>query len=380
MAELNDPEAEPGREATKITTTVTDLVDLRRRLTGWLAAKTGGPVEVGEVTRPDGNGLSSISLLFDAAWREDGHAVRAGLVARLPPDATSYPVFPRYDLRRQYDVISAVAAHTDVPVPRLRWIEESPDALGVPFIVMDRIDGGRVPVDNPPYVFGGWIMDAGPARQRELQDGAIRALAGVHTLSNPGEHLPNLAAEAGDDPLRALVEEQRYYYEWALAGDGIRIPIIEEAFGWLEAHWPDEPGETVLCWGDARPGNIIYDGFRPIAVLDWEMCALGPREVDLGWMIFLHRFFQDIAEMFEAPGIPGMFRPDDAAATYAEASGHSVTNLDFYLMFAALRHAIVMARIKRRSIHFGEDTVPPTPDEYVLFHRQLRRMLDGGAP
>ncbi|TQS42135.1 phosphotransferase family protein [Cryptosporangium phraense] len=363
-----------------MTTTVTDLADLRRRLTAWLAARTGGPVEISEVARPDGNGLSSVSLLFDAVWPEDGRETRAGLVVRMPPDATSYPVFPRYDLRRQYDVISAVAAHTDVPVPRLRWIEESPDALGVPFIVMDRIDGGRVPVDNPPYVFGGWLLDAAPEQRRQLQDGAVRALAGVHALPDVHRHLPTLADETQGDALRALVEEQRAYYDWALAGDGVRVPQIEEAFDWLEAHWPADPGETVLCWGDARPGNIIYDGFAPVAVLDWEMCALGPREVDLGWMIFLHRFFQDIAEMFEFPGIPDLFRTDDVVACYQSASGHTVHDLDFFLMFAALRHAIVMARIKRRSIHFGEDTVPPTADEYVLFHTQLRRMLDGGAP
>ena len=49
----------------------------------------------------------------------------------------------------------------------------------------------------------------------------------------------------------------------------------------------DEP--TVLCWGDARIGNIIFDGTKPAAVLDWEMVTLGSPEMDLAWSIFLDR-------------------------------------------------------------------------------------------
>ncbi|GAA3392515.1 phosphotransferase family protein [Cryptosporangium minutisporangium] len=372
-------ESESSPRATKtMTTTVTDLVDLRRRLTEWLTARTGGPAEVGELSRPGATGLSSVSLLFDAAWTRDGERVQAGLVARVPPDLDAFPVFPAYDLQRQYDVISAVAAHTDVPVPQVHWHETSAEVLGSPFLVMDRI-AGRIPVDNPPYVFGGWLAEATPDEQRTLQDATVRLLAGIHGLPDVRQRLPLLAAEAGSDPLRRLVDDQRAYYEWTRAEDGLRIPVIEDAFAWLEEHWPDEPGEAVLCWGDARPGNVIYDGFRPVAVLDWEMCVLGPREVDLAWMVFLHRFFQDIAEMFDAPGLPGFFRPSEVVAVYQEASGHTVRDLDFYLVYAAVRHAVIMSRIKRRMIHFGEDTVPPTPDEYVLFHNLLRGMLDGRA-
>jgi len=366
------------RVSKTMTTTITDLDDLRRRLTDWLSERTGSAAQIGAITRPAENGLSSVSLLLDASWSEDGEPVRRGLVVRIPPDSSAYPVFPAYDLRRQWDVIRAVAAHTDVPVPALRWLEESPAAVGSPFLVMDRVDG-RIPHDNPPYVFGGWLLEAAPAEQRALQDGVVGALAGVHGLPRPEQHLPLLAAEAGDDPLRTLVEGQRAYYEWTRSEDGLRIPVIEDAFGWLAEHWPAGPHEAVLCWGDARPGNVVFDGFRPVAVLDWEMCALGPREVDLAWLVFLHRFFQDIAETFEVPGIPGLFRPSDVVATYGKVSGRTVRDFEFFLVFAALRHAIVMSRIKRRMIHFGEDPVPATPDDYVMFHPLLRAMLDGRA-
>ena len=44
---------------------------------------------------------------------------------------------------------------------------------------------------------------------------------------------------------------------------------------------------------------------------------------------------------------------------------------------AAVRHAIVMARIKRRMIHFGEDEVPAERDDYVLHRASLEQMLAG---
>jgi hypothetical protein len=51
--------------------------------------------------------------------------------------------------------------------------------------------------------------------------------------------------------------------------------------------------------------------------------------------------------------------------------------MDFYLTYAALRHAIVMARIKRRMIHFGEDEVPADPDDYVMHRASLEKLLAG---
>jgi hypothetical protein len=54
-----------------------------------------------------------------------------------------------------------------------------------------------------------------------------------------------------------------------------------------------------------------------------------------------------------------------------------VRDLDFYIVYAALRHAIVMARVKRRMIHFGEDTDTPDRNDYVLHRAFLEALLDG---
>jgi aminoglycoside phosphotransferase (APT) family kinase protein len=67
-------------------------------------------------------------------------------------------------------------------------------------------------------------------------------------------------------------------------------------------------------------------------VLDWEMAALGPRELDVGWFVFMHRFFQDIAEFFGACGLPDFLRRSDVERCYQELNGCSLRDMDFYLL------------------------------------------------
>ncbi|MDH6280169.1 phosphotransferase family protein [Prescottella agglutinans] len=361
----------------KITTTETDLEDLRGRLETRLGGRLGvdATPRVYNLSRPGHSGMSSVSVLFDLDWTTQGGRNTAHLVTRLAPEATAFPVFPGYDLQHQFDVMTAVREHSDVPVPHVRWVETSAEPLGSPFLVMERVSGA-VPVDNPPYVFGGWLHELDADSREAVQEASVRVLARVHAIEDPAAKAPSLAAAPGESSLRRHFENERAYYEWTRRNDGLRIPLLERAFDWLEAHWPSEPSPDVLCWGDSRIGNIMYDGTSPAAVLDWESAVLAPRELDLGWFLFFHRMFQDMAEQFSMPGLPEMFRRSDVVAQYESAAGVEVGDLDFYLVYAALRHGIVMSQIWRRQIHFGEADVPENPDEYVLHHRMLAQLID----
>jgi aminoglycoside phosphotransferase (APT) family kinase protein len=136
-------------------------------------------------------------------------------------------------------------------------------------------------------------------------------------------------------------------------------------------------GETVLNWGDARIGNIIYDGFEPAAVLDWEMAGYAPREVDLGWTVYLHRFFQDLTVSFGQRGLPDFLRRDAIEDRCARLTGHRPRDMEFHTLYAALRHAIVMLRVAYRQVHFGETQVPEDPDALILHHASLAAMVQG---
>jgi aminoglycoside phosphotransferase (APT) family kinase protein len=373
--------AEPTQpEKSVITKTARDLGELHDGLQQWLATRLdlpdGHDLRITALHAPESNGMSSLTVLFDAAWTEEGSPRTESLVARVAPEPTSVPVFPTYDLGAQFEIIRLVGDRSSVPLPRLFWYEGDDSHIGAPFFVMGRVDG-QVPPDNMPYNLGSWVTEASAAERATMQEASVEVLAAVHAIDDPTTTFAFLAPPEGKTGLRQHFDSQRDYYDWTVSCDGTRVPIVERALEWLEAHWPGDPGPDVLSWGDARIGNTMYRDFRPVAVFDWEMAALAPREVDLAWFIFLHRFFEDIAATYDLPGLPDFLRKDDVIATYQRASGYTPRDMDFYLTYASLRHAIVMSQTKRRAIHFGEDVLPEDPDDMVLHRATMEQLLAG---
>ncbi len=143
-------------EQIKMTVSERNISMLAARLADWLAARLNeagraagagggraGPVTGLTLSHPrlsGSGGLSSTSVLFEASWVSRGTEQHGGYVARLAPEASAVPVFPRYDLATQFEVISQVAAHSDVPVPAVRWYEPDDRVLGTPFFVMDQVE------------------------------------------------------------------------------------------------------------------------------------------------------------------------------------------------------------------------------------------------
>ena len=361
----------PSSERPK--TSTRDYGLLRAQLEAWLQERVPGAT-VSELVVPESNGMSSETVLFDLTV--PGEPEPRGLVARIAPDPAADPVFQTYDMERQFRTMQMVAEHTEVPVPTVLWLENGTDVIGVPFFVMERVDG-IVPPDVLPYTFGdNWFFEASLADQQRLERTAVEALAALHQLTADGPAAFLAGPDDGVSPLRRHVEGQRAYYDW-VAADGVSSPLLERGFAWLEDHWPGNEDDAVFSWGDARVGNMMFEDFEPVAVLDWEMASVGPREIDLGWMIYIHRFFQDLVEDLGLPGMPHILRRDTVAELYGSLTGYQPRDLDFYTAYAALRHGIVMFRITRRSIRFGEAEMPEDPDHAILHHAHLARMLDG---
>jgi aminoglycoside phosphotransferase (APT) family kinase protein len=352
--------------------------ELRVDLERWLVGRTGdAAAAITNLDRPSANGMSSETVLFDASWTDDAGEHSGAFVARLRPAADAYPIFQDYDLGRQARVIRLVGENTSVPVPEVVFDEPSDAHLGSPFFVMRRIDG-LVPPDVMPYPMGSWVTEATDEQRELMEHRAVEVLAGIHSAAKEPADLAFLEfPEPGDSALRRHVAHEREYYEWAR--DGLQFPLLERAFDWLDDNWPVEADSMapVVSWGDARIGNMMFRDFEPVGVLDWEMAGVAPRELDVGWMIFLHRFFQDLCDDMELPGLPEMFRPERVAAHYTKVSGYEPVDLDWFVTYGALRHGIVMTRAIRRGVHFGDQEMPADPDDLVLHRRSLEALLDG---
>lgn len=357
-----------------------DVTTLPSVMSRWLSSVLpgGATPEVTVESGIDSTGMSSETIILSACWQQNGHSIEQKLVARVAPAADDVPVFPTYRLDHQFEVMRLVGELTKVPVPQVRWIETTGDVLGKPFFLMDHVEG-VVPPDMMPYTFGdNWFADAPADRQRALQDATVALLAQLHSIPN-AQSTFRFLTEGRDSQtaLRRHFSWVRSWYEFAVPGIG-RSPLLERTFEWLEAHWPDDvaAGEPVLLWGDARIGNVLYRDFRPVAVLDWEMVTLGPRELDVAWMIFAHMVFQELAGLATLPGLPEVMRADDVRTSYRQLTGVDLGDLHWFYVYSGVMWACVFMRTGARRVHFGE-VEKSTDVESLFYHAGLMKRLIG---
>ena len=358
-----------------------DTSTLPETLSRWLAGVMPGGVtpEVTVESGVDSNGISSETIILTGRWTDDGTRIEKKWVVRVAPAARDVPVFANYRMDHQFDVLRLVSELTRVPIPAVRWIEPTGEVLGTPFFLMDHVEGA-VPPDVMPYTFGGnWFADAPADRQRELQDTTIAVLAELHGIPHPADTFGFLTESEppGDTPLRRRLNWLRDWYEFAVPDLG-RSELVDRALAWLEENFPTgvAAGESVLIWGDSRIGNVLYRDFRPVAVLDWEMATLGPRELDVSWIIFAHMVFQELAGLAGLPGLPNVLRGDDVRATYHQLTGVELGDLHWFYVYSAVIWCVVFLRTGARRVHFGE-IEKPGDVEALFYHGGLLKRLIG---
>ena len=220
----------------------------------WLRAKMPGASEV--VVSPfhaPKAGFSNETLIFELGYRREGVAHVEPLVVRLTPE--QFQVFPEYDLARQFHVMRCLGA-TDVPVPRVRWLEEDPGVLGSPFFIMDRI-AGEVPSEVPPYHAVGFCQDRRGRRGSGVGGSDALPLHGVDWRSARRFSLePHDGADAVDSHVDTTsVPSARWVI--GLADDDASI-------SWLRAN-RYVPERVALCWA-TRACRTSLPGRRVVGV------------------------------------------------------------------------------------------------------------------
>src|SRR3978361_1513862 len=118
-----------------------DVTTLPSVMSQWLSTVMPGGTapEVTVESGIDSNGMSSETIILTGRWNEDGKAVEQKWGARVAPSTADVPVFPSYRLDHQFDVIRMVGELTDVPVPRVCWIDDTGSVLGTPFFLMAQV-------------------------------------------------------------------------------------------------------------------------------------------------------------------------------------------------------------------------------------------------
>lgn len=317
-------------------------------LGAWLAPRLGAAqVDVTTDGAPS-SGFSAETVLLTA--RTSGGDAHRLVLRRETPDPAVYPAqVPGLDVEVeiQYRAMAAMTRASDIPLAPLVGYEADPTVLGAPFFVMRFVDGD-VPIESPPYTQAGFFADATPAQRARLLRGGLDVLARVHAVDWRAAGLEWLVPP-GEEPTAR--RQLRIWEEYAYRElDGRTHPGIDRACAWLHDHLPVGSAPCV-CWGDPRPGNVIWRDFEPACVTDWEAVAIAPPEVDLGWWLLFDRTMHEVVGMGRADGDPSR---EEQRAMYEEASGRDVGEIATFEVLAGMRYAAIVVRVMNRLVARGD--------------------------
>jgi len=274
------------------------------------------------------------------------------VVVRRPPLG---PVPARaHDMAREFRWLSALNPLFPLaPLPLL--LCEDASVVGSIFYVMERRHGLVIRHDEPPTVAGR------PEVRRSIGEALVDSLAALHRV------------DVGTGPLAELGKPEgfveRQVRGWTTRWEGARtteIPEMETLSDWLLANLPPPAPRPSVVHGDFKLDNVMLDAADPshlVAVLDWEMCALGDPLIDLG--IFLGYWVpatgpggpgghDALSSVTDRPGWPSRQAIIDR---YAARSGADVGDVRFYETFAVFKLAVVIQQIYVRYVRGQTDDV-----------------------
>jgi aminoglycoside phosphotransferase (APT) family kinase protein len=313
----------------RLPTVSAPLVD-ETRVAAWMDTQElepGMPITVTRITTGHSNEVFRVE--------------RGDLVAilRRPPRTPLSPT--AHDMAREFRLLNAFtdpAGWHDarpVPVPVPIALCTDTDVIGVPFYLMEPVDGVVVREAVPPALAD--IPDVGRACGFALLD----ALAGIHEFDWQVGGLDGFGRPDG------YLERQVPRWIGQLEKYKTRpLPDVDAAGEWLAAHTPP-PQPSGVIHGDYKLDNVMLAPQPPVAlvaVVDWEQSTVGDPLVDLGWVLGL---WAEAGEISLAGASP--FGNDARVPTrrelldrYADHSRRDVTNVDYYCVLGLFKLACVM--------------------------------------
>ena len=259
------------------------------------------------------------------------------VVLRRPPDG---PLLPRaHDMGREARVQRALAP-TAVPVPAI-LLEDAGELIGVPFYVMEKVDGYVVRDALPD----GYAESA--ADRHAIADVLVDTLADLHGVAPAEVGLSGFGRPSGFGERQV----RRWSEQWERSKSR-DVPAVDELARRLRADPPAGPG-GVIVHGDFRLDNCLLARRLPpavAAVLDWELSTLGDPLADLGLLLFYWRESGEAKPVLTpAPSmLPGFPPRSYLADRYAKRTGADLDDLGAYVALAHFKAAVIAQGIAAR--------------------------------
>jgi aminoglycoside phosphotransferase (APT) family kinase protein len=258
-------------------------------------------------------------------------------VLRRPPLGHVLPT--AHDMAREHRVLEALSK-AGFPAPHPIVLCTDISVIGAPFYLMEHVDG-KIYRDDAE------LSALGPARLRDLILSLVDTLADLHALDPAAIGLADFGRPEGFN--------QRQVGRWRKQLDASRsrdVAGIDELHARLAVDIPaGGPGSVVH--GDFRLDNVLIgDQLEINAVLDWEMSTLGDPLSDVALMLVYAGLPLQVGDgLSTVPlNVPGHPSLRDLSARYAERSGRDVSDLHWYVGFAAFKLAVILEGVHYRYV------------------------------
>jgi aminoglycoside phosphotransferase (APT) family kinase protein len=295
-----------------------------------------------------GKGLPVEARFISGGASNEIFEIRRGdvrLALRRPP--RKVPKGRNETMLREYRVLAALKG-TGVPHTRVLAANDDPSFMGACFYLMEFVDGWScMNLDGWPPPFDA-DLEARKGLAYELVD-AIAKLAQVDWRARGLE---------GFGKPEGFHERQVDRWLAHLKGFQFReIPGLDVAAEWLRGRTPRsyEPG---IIHGDYQFANVMYRHGAPArmaAIVDWEMATVGDPLLDLAWVIMS---WPNPGEERVTSGYvdyTGMPSREELIERYARLSGRAVDEMDYYVILARFKMAVVLEGGYARFVQGGAD-------------------------
>jgi len=272
-------------------------------------------------------------------------------------------------LLREIRLVRALSG-TDVPHAGLIAADDTGTVLGMPFYVMQAIDGWS-PMD------GGWQapFDTDLHARREL---AFELVGGAAKLGRVDWRAHGLEGFGRPDGFH-----ERQVDRWLAFLDSYKVrdlPGLDEAAAWLRAHRPAHytPG---IMHGDYQFANVMFARGAPArlaAIVDWEMTTVGDPLLDLAWALLGYDGENPRDDGFYLD-MHGMPTRSELLAHYESISGLSTENIDYYLVLANWKLGIVLEKTYAAAVTAGPDKTVVDPKVKDAFGAMIPRLIATAA-
>jgi aminoglycoside phosphotransferase (APT) family kinase protein len=313
------------------------VIDLER-LAGWMD-DSGLP----------GKGEPAEHRFLSGGSQNEIYEIRRGeerCVIRIPPPAA--PPDRDEGIIREWRIIEALDG-TDVPHTPAVAVCPDRSVLGRSFYLMGYVDGWSPMTMTDRQWPAPFDADLGDRAGLGYQ--LVEGIALLSRVDWRARGLDDLGRPDGFHDRQ--VDRWTGFFE---RNKGRELEGLDVASAWLRRHRPVDyvPG---IMHGDYQFANVMFRDGAPAtlaAIVDWEMGTVGDPKLDLGWV--MQSWPADTSGPDASAGgyvdMRGMPGRDQVLAHYAQVSGRQVDDIDYYIVLAKWKLAIVLERGFQRA---GDD-------------------------